>query len=319
MNSLNGEKSSSVPTMKRLSTVHSAWWPLPSGGGAIHRVPQQQRVDGGVVGVAQEHRVRRVGHVEEHPAAVPVRQEHDPCAVDLLHDDVVEERFGEEQLGLVDVEVVGIDLGDQHRVLGIGDVEDVDVGRLHLVLRDEVGVLARGPHEHAVGLVRVVGEFAPPVRREVTEVLGELLRVRWVRDIPQAEAGLVVLAAALLVDGEDVAGELVGLDVETCIPSPGRVSWLIGMKATSTGLSRSLMSTTQTPASDACGRLTLARYASSPGSRGAPVGQVCEIAVWVDGHVGDKFRAGAADLHLPMKSIFPISPVPSRWPSWAPC
>ena len=119
----------------------------------------------------------------------------------------MEERVGQAKLGLVYAQLIEVEFGDQPWLLWVGDVEDVDVGELHLVLGDEVGICAGVPDEDAMGLVGVATLGLGPIDRPIPKVLGEFDRVERVGDIPQAEAGLVVLSAGFFVHGQDVAGE----------------------------------------------------------------------------------------------------------------
>jgi hypothetical protein len=232
----------------------------------------------------------------------------------ILHDDIVVERRGQEDVGLVDVEVVGIDLREQDGMFWIGDVVDVDVGHLHRVLGDEVGVLARRPHEHAVGHVRVPRRVLNTVHGDVAEVLGQLRGVLGVRDVPQAEAGLEVLAAGLLVDGENVAGELVRLDVEHLHPLAGtgvlahrdechlfRVVQVTDVDDPDTGV-RCL------PAAGLVPRDGLQKRTIGP----APVRQVGEVLVRIDGDVGDQLWASAADHDLVDELDLPLFAGPGQ-------
>ncbi|MDQ3669955.1 MAG: hypothetical protein M3377_06710, partial [Actinomycetota bacterium] len=76
---------------------------------------EQLRVDRRVLEVGDVLRIRRVVDVQDHPAAVPVGQEHVPGAVDLLHDHVVQGRVDQTDFRLVDVEVVQVELRNQPR------------------------------------------------------------------------------------------------------------------------------------------------------------------------------------------------------------
>ena len=149
--------------MYSLSLENSAWWALPSG---CDRQSALGSSGSGrsEVAVGDVGRVGRVGDVQLHVAAVPVREQHDLAAVDLLDDHVVEERLAVPLpawmiCGNCCVQVV---LGDQHRVTRVGDVHDVDVGALLVVDQHRVGRVAGVPGKRAVDGVRDRGAVEPP-------------------------------------------------------------------------------------------------------------------------------------------------------------
>ena len=111
------------------------------------------------------------------------------------------------ELGLRYRELVQVELGDQHRLLRIRDVEDVNVRCLLVVSGDQVGAVPSLPSEGAVCLIDV-GRITNAADRDVAEVFLQLLRVEWIGYIPQRDPGLVVLTAALVVDDQHVSGEV---------------------------------------------------------------------------------------------------------------
>ena len=74
-------------------------------------------------------------------------------------------------------------------------------------------MIAGLPQEGAVRLVRHMRMVRRVIDCEVAEVLRQFLRLRQVGDVPQRDTALAVLAARLVVDDQDVAGELGSLDV----------------------------------------------------------------------------------------------------------
>ena len=103
----------------------------------------------------------RVGDVEEHVPAVPVRNGHDLFRPDLLDDHVVVEDLDEVgDAGLKDVRkhLVEIVFGDHFCHLGVADVENIDIRSLLVVDDHRVCLVAGVPREDAVYLV---GAFLP--------------------------------------------------------------------------------------------------------------------------------------------------------------
>ncbi len=174
------------------------------------------RVGVGEVGVAEVDGCMHVGHVDLDVAGVPVGQQHDLPAANVLDDHVVQEgldevaRRGLQNLGELLVEVV---LRGQERLPRVGYVHDVDIGALFVVHDDRVRLGTRVPREDAVDLVGVL--LALAVDGEVADALrqrGRVLRVGDVVDVHPAEAGLVV--ALLVVADQDVAVEGGRVDVQ---------------------------------------------------------------------------------------------------------
>ncbi len=125
---------------------------------------EELRIDRREIRVGDVRRVLRIRDVENHVAGVPVRDEHQEAAADLLHDHVVMEDLDEirravlEDLRELPVEVV---LGDHRRLLGVRDVDDVDVRPLLVVDDDGIRLRSGVPREDAVDLVRVLLALPP--------------------------------------------------------------------------------------------------------------------------------------------------------------
>ena len=212
-----GPKSSSAAMMCVFAFVNSDWCALPSGDSLRPALGEELDVGVPEVGIRQIAGLFRIGHVELHVAAVPVRHEHHLAPADLLDDDVVVEDVDEvRRAGLRDLRefVAQRVLGDEERLARIRDVDDVDVARLEVVDQDRVRPCPGIPREHAVDLV--CGRAGRLVRhRTVAEALHERLRLARVRDVVEVEAAEAPLAVArLVVRDEQVAVEPPRLDVE---------------------------------------------------------------------------------------------------------
>ena len=190
---------------------------------------QRQRILGAERGVADDDRVGRVGDVDLDVADVPVGSEHDGDVVDLLDDHVVQEdlaavgraRVVDHVDVLLERELEQVEVGDEHRVARVGDVEDVDVGELGVVDDHGVRLGAVLPDVDRVGAVghrqRILGcgrerVAVHVVGRAVAEALHEDLRSGRVADVVEVEAADAVGRAGLVVDGQHVTLEARGVE-----------------------------------------------------------------------------------------------------------
>ena len=165
--------------------------------------------------------VPRVGDVELHVAAVPVRDEHDLARADPLHDDVVVEDLTEAvRPALRDPreELEQVVLGDEARLPRVREVDDVDVVPLPVVDEDRVGPRSGVPGEDAVDLVGdLLVRDAP--RAPVAEAFHQRLRPPRVGDVVEVEAAQAPRPVARLVVGdEDVAPERGRVQVQRLHP-----------------------------------------------------------------------------------------------------
>src|SRR5206468_4083213 len=129
---------------------------------------------------------------------------------DRLYYHVLRKGLYEAERRLGNSVLVEVGLAYEPRLLGVGDLEDVDVDGFVVVGRDEVRAIARVPGKRAVVLVRIVRRVAQAVRCEVAEMLGQLGGLERIRDVPEREPGFEILAAALVVHHKHIAAEGAG-------------------------------------------------------------------------------------------------------------
>ena len=157
--------------------------------------------------------------IQDDVPGVPVGEEHQVVALDLLDDHVVKEAGSERshaiRLGVLGAGPVGeAHLGDERRAARIGDVEDVDVLGLLVIDDDDVGMLALLPGKGAVDLI---GGRDGAAGIGIAGADDQRNRDERIRDVVDGEAPDLATAGVvtdLVVDDEDVALERFCLDRE---------------------------------------------------------------------------------------------------------
>ena len=168
---------------------------------------QQFRIDGREVGIVEQHGRCRIGDIEYRIAAIPVRRVHDVLVADFPHRHVVKKRVAEIEIDLGNVQYVQVDFSKEARAARIGDVENIDILRILIVHRHQIGLVADRPSKGAVGLVRVRSGA-------VAKSFLQLHRLQRIGDVIEHEAALVVLAAGFCIHDQHVALEPLGIELQ---------------------------------------------------------------------------------------------------------